>query len=663
MPAKQRLLGLSSAAPAPEGGHQPAMRNQVAQTPGGEPGARSPHPLTTGGVGHDPGGEPVVLLDALGRPSRTVAKSLVHHDRTPLHLGFSCHVVTPGGLVLLARRAAVKRTWPATWSNACCGHPGPGETLRRAVERRLRDELGLVPRRMAVAVPDFAYRAVMDDGTVEHELCPVVVAEVDREPRPDPDEVDAVAWVAWVDLCARVDANPRSLSPWAVEQVRRLAALAPSPLAWLDARVPWGTLDAKGCGLDRPAAIHVVADAVAGGIRSDPVATVRAPVERAITEFLVRAAGGGCRPRRDGTGGRRRGATPRRGRRQAVAARVRLLGVPGHRRRPRRRRGRGRGGPRAAAHVRTAPRRRHGPLGRTGEGGRPHTGTWPTVHRCDGLDGDDGWFGVSGAVLAGDLAFLWSTQLLGEAPLSPDALARGRRCLRPAVHRGDRRPVPRPAAGGRGRPLAQQTSGDGLARQVALLKSARYTVTRPLQLGAALAGPGAGSTRRCSRALATYGDAVGLAFQLRDDVLGLFGEPDVTGKSRLDDLREGKRTLLVVRALHLAPGHGRPAPEPARSATRSSTRRRPSACREIVADVGGAGLGRGADRGPPGRGGRRRSGGGRSPPGPRSRRWRPAPPIATDDGGALVTGGRWSSWAPASAACRPPATWPARATT
>ena len=98
--------------------------------------------------------------------------------------------------------------------------------------------------------------------------------------------------------------------------------------------------------------------------------------------------------------------------------------------------------------------------------------------------------------------------------------------------------------------------GERLARRVALLKSARYTVTRPLQLGAALAGPAADDPALAD-ALATYGDAVGLAFQLRDDVLGLFGEPDVTGKSRLDDLREGKRTLLVVRALHLAPGRDR----------------------------------------------------------------------------------------------------------
>jgi hypothetical protein len=96
---------------------------------------------------------------------------------------------------------------------------------------------------------------------------------------------------------------------------------------------------------------------------------------------------------------------------------------------------------------------------------------------------------------------------------------------------------------------------DDLARHVALLKSARYTVTRPLQLGAALGDPGRAAG--LDAALTAYGDAVGLAFQLRDDVLGLFGDPAVTGKSRLDDLRAGKHTLLVVRALDVAPAAGR----------------------------------------------------------------------------------------------------------
>jgi geranylgeranyl diphosphate synthase type I len=86
------------------------------------------------------------------------------------------------------------------------------------------------------------------------------------------------------------------------------------------------------------------------------------------------------------------------------------------------------------------------------------------------------------------------------------------------------------------------------ALQVALLKTARYSVTRPLQIGAAIGG----GSEELDAVLETYGDATGVAFQMRDDVLGMFGDTSATGKSRLDDVREGKRTLLVLRALSLA---------------------------------------------------------------------------------------------------------------
>ena len=86
------------------------------------------------------------------------------------------------------------------------------------------------------------------------------------------------------------------------------------------------------------------------------------------------------------------------------------------------------------------------------------------------------------------------------------------------------------------------------SRRVSLFKSAKYTVERPLQLGAALAG----GSPELAQALSRYGLALGEAFQLRDDVLGAFGDESVTGKPSGDDFREGKVTLLVARALDTA---------------------------------------------------------------------------------------------------------------
>lgn len=164
------------------------------------------------------------------------------------------------------------------------------------------------------------------------------------------------------------------------------------------------------------------------------------------------------------------------------------------------------------------------------------------VHGREGLVGDAAWFGVGGAILAGDLAFVWADQLLDSARLDPLAMERARQVfteLRTEVMAGQYLDL---RLGG----LAAAEEEEAL--RVALLKSGRYTVTRPLQFGAAIGG----RSEDLDAALAAYGDAVGLAFQLRDDILGLFGDPAETGKGALDDLREGKRTVLVLRALQQA---------------------------------------------------------------------------------------------------------------
>ncbi|MEJ7630044.1 MAG: polyprenyl synthetase family protein [Nocardioidaceae bacterium] len=147
-------------------------------------------------------------------------------------------------------------------------------------------------------------------------------------------------------------------------------------------------------------------------------------------------------------------------------------------------------------------------------------------------------FGTSAAILLGDLLLAWSDEMFGESGFRPKAIRRGRVYfdkLRREVVAGQYLDV-----------LAQtrrRTSASD-AMRVLLYKSAKYTVERPLQLGAALgkAGP------ELLTALSSYGVPLGEAFQLRDDVLGVFGEASLTGKPSGDDLREGKRTLLVARA-------------------------------------------------------------------------------------------------------------------
>ncbi|WP_089305484.1 polyprenyl synthetase family protein [Geodermatophilus pulveris] len=180
--------------------------------------------------------------------------------------------------------------------------------------------------------------------------------------------------------------------------------------------------------------------------------------------------------------------------------------------------------------------------------GRPSTHVGFAARHGDGaLAGDGEAFGVGAAILVGDLALVWSDELLRCSGISSAALSRARvvwDTMRTEVTAGQYLDLLR-AAGG--------LPGVQGALTVARYKSAGYTVQRPLQLGAAIAGAGEGA----AEVYTAIGLPLGEAFQLRDDVLGVFGDPAVTGKSADDDLREGKQTLLVALAQEAADADGR----------------------------------------------------------------------------------------------------------
>ncbi|MFF2024704.1 polyprenyl synthetase family protein [Streptomyces sp. NPDC058171] len=145
-------------------------------------------------------------------------------------------------------------------------------------------------------------------------------------------------------------------------------------------------------------------------------------------------------------------------------------------------------------------------------------------------------FGTSAAVLVGDLALAWADDVVGETDLPPAVRGPVRaqwRALRTEMVAGQYLDLHGQVTGARSR--AQ-------ALRVARLKSALYTVERPLALGAALAGAG----DEVTRALCAAGRCAGIAFQLRDDLLGTFGDPADTGKPSGEDIREGKLTYLTA---------------------------------------------------------------------------------------------------------------------
>jgi isopentenyl-diphosphate delta-isomerase len=181
--------------------------------------------------------ESVVLVDEAGNQLGVADKVAIHHDRTPLHLAFSCYVFDRAGQFLLTRRAESKRVFPGVWTNSCCGHPAPGEAMADAVRRRVRQELGIELGDLRLLLPGFRYQARMD-GVLENELCPVYAARYDGPLDPDPGEVADVEWVDWSDFTQRVRTGQQPISPWCALQVAELNALGNAPLDWPTAPAP-----------------------------------------------------------------------------------------------------------------------------------------------------------------------------------------------------------------------------------------------------------------------------------------------------------------------------------------------------------------------------------------------------------------------------------------
>ena len=169
-------------------------------------------------------------------------------------------------------------------------------------------------------------------------------------------------------------------------------------------------------------------------------------------------------------------------------------------------------------------------------------------HAAAGWAGSGDRFGIAGAILGGDLCLIWSDELFATSGLPVAALTRARPVfdrMRTQLMGGQFLDVLESARGWDELSTDQRVAR---ARTVIRYKSAKYTIEHPLLIGAAAADVNASDRH----ALSAYGLDLGEAFQLRDDLLGVFGDPAQTGKPAGDDLREGKRTVLVALALDQA---------------------------------------------------------------------------------------------------------------
>lgn len=169
-----------------------------------------------------------------------------------------------------------------------------------------------------------------------------------------------------------------------------------------------------------------------------------------------------------------------------------------------------------------------------------------STHSSSGWAGDGASFGVNSALLFGDLLLAYSDELVNSALDSADPLTRRRtreefNRMRREVTLGQYLDIVEERAWPQVSPI------DALDRagRVVVYKSAKYSIEAPLVIGAVLGG----ASKADVESLQAFGLPLGFAFQLRDDVLGVFGDPAVTGKPAGDDIREGKRTILIALAM------------------------------------------------------------------------------------------------------------------
>jgi len=186
----------------------------------------------------------------------------------------------------------------------------------------------------------------------------------------------------------------------------------------------------------------------------------------------------------------------------------------------------------------------------------------PAAHkRFESLHRDGGWsgsalgYGQSAALLLGDLLLGWSDEMLDESMNSlhrPESAVAARQefnRMRTEVTLGQYLDILEEESW-RSHPESELLPR---AHRVIVFKSAKYSVQAPLAIGARLGG----ASEEQVEALRTFGLPLGIAYQLRDDLLGVFGDPAVTGKPAGDDLREGKRTVLIALARTKLPTNAR----------------------------------------------------------------------------------------------------------
>mgnify|MGYP000312167831 FL=1 len=155
--------------------------------------------------------EQVILVDKNDNQLGLMPK-MEAHEKAVLHRAFSVFIFNKKGELMLQQRAAHKYHSPLLWTNTCCSHPLPGETIVEAANRRLVEEMGM--KASLSPLFSFIYRAELENNLVEHELDHVLIGFTDEQPKVNPDEVCDYKWISMHEIEDDIEKNESHYTAW-----------------------------------------------------------------------------------------------------------------------------------------------------------------------------------------------------------------------------------------------------------------------------------------------------------------------------------------------------------------------------------------------------------------------------------------------------------------